>query len=254
MTIVTSHAPGTPSWVDVAVPDVDAGVAFYTGLFGWTAEDQGADAFHYHMLKQGDHSVAGLGPLQGEGAPPAWTTYVTVADADAASRAIVAAGGAVLAEPFDVMTAGRMGVFTDPTGAAIAVWQPGESIGAEVVNEPVSLAWNELNTRDRDAVAPFYATVFGWTAKAAEDSPFPYTEFQLDGRSIGGMMPMGDDWDAAIPNHWVAYFAVEDCDATVARAQELGGSLLYGPLDLPTQGRMAVLADPAGASFDVIAG
>jgi predicted enzyme related to lactoylglutathione lyase len=154
----------------------------------------------------------------------------------------------------DVMTAGRMAVFADPGGAAFAVWQAGDSIGAELVNEPVSLSWNELLTRDTAQAEAFYKAVFGWGSTTG-DQPGgpPYTQWDRDGTAIGGMMFMVPEmFPAEVPSHWMVYFAVADTDATCARCTELGGSVHVPPTDIPP-GRFSLLQDPQGAMFQVIA-
>ena len=126
-------------------------------------------------------------------------------------------------------------------------------LGAGVVNEPGAFAWNELMTREPDAAVEFYGRVLGWTAKVNANPDMPYTEFQIDGRSVAGMMPMiGDAWPAELPDHWMVYFAVEDCDVAGTKIQELGGTVSVPPTDIPGIGRFAVVSDPAGAFFSVI--
>jgi uncharacterized protein len=250
---VSEHAPGTPSWVDLASPDMDASERFYGGLFGWTADATGSveETGGYKMLQRDGRNVAGLGPIQGEGQPAMWTTYVSTDDADAVAERVREAGGQVLMEPFDVLGAGRMAVFGDAVGAVISVWQPQTHHGADVVNEPGSLCWNELAARDIDAAKRFYEAVFGWDAETNAYGDTSYTEWKLDGRSVGGMIQMNEQWPAEIPAHWMVYFAVDDIDATVARASELGGKVAVEPTDTPV-GRFAVLNDPHGAVFSVI--
>jgi predicted enzyme related to lactoylglutathione lyase len=186
MTHKESYAPGTPSWVDLGTPDLDATVAFYESLFGWKVERGGEDVGGYSMATLDGATVAGLGPLMGEGQPTAWTTYISVADADAATEKVRANGGTVLAEPMDVMDAGRMANFFDPTGAFFAIWQPGTTIGAQVVNEPGTLCWNELQTRDLEATKAFYTAVFGW---GLGGDPASYVQWQVGGQSVGAAMP-----------------------------------------------------------------
>ena len=125
----TSYEPGTPSWVDLASPDLAASASFYSSVFGWDAKDQGPESGHYHMIELRGIPVAGAGPIMMEGQPPAWTTYVSVTDADASIAKVKAAGGTVFVEPMDVLDVGRMAVFADPTGAAAAVWQPRRHLG-----------------------------------------------------------------------------------------------------------------------------
>jgi predicted enzyme related to lactoylglutathione lyase len=248
----SSYTPGTPSWVDLSTPDTSAAAAFYGGLFGWEVEESGPEFGGYRMANLRGRPVAGIGPQMQPGVPPNWATYVDTADADATAKAVAEAGGQTFVAPMDVMDVGRMAVFADPTGAAFGIWQAGKHTGAGIVNEPVSLSWNELATREPDKAIAFYRDVFGWQPMTHEMGPSSYTEFLLDGPgSIAGMMPLDDSFPAEMPAHWRVYFAVADTDATAAKATELGGAVQVPPMDIP-QGRIAALADPQGAMFNVI--
>jgi len=179
---------------------------------------------------------------------------VSVADADETAAKVTAAGGTVVVAPMDVMDIGRMAVFADPTGAVFGVWQPKSFTGADLVNEPNSLCWNEVLTRDADADKRFYPAVFGWGAgrPSFEGAPDTYTVWELDGKPVGGMMQMSDEYfPAEVPPHWSVCFAVADCDETVAKARELGATVTAEPMDMPI-GRFAGLIDPQGASFTVM--
>lgn len=261
----TEYEPGTPSWTDNASPDPAGAAKFYTGLFGWETEDrmpEDADG-EYHMASLRGKDVAAFGPQPMEGVPAAWNTYVTVADADASAKAAADAGGAVLAEPFDIFDAGRMAVLTDPAGAAFMVWQPKEMIGAQLVNEDGALSWNELITPDVEGAKAFYAAVFGWQTSAMEFAEGEYAIWHLGGvepkqggpdegaNGIGGMIS-SESMPEGTPPFWMVYFAVADTDATVAKAEQLGGSVIAPAFDAPGVGRIAVLSDPNGAAFSVI--
>lgn len=208
----------------------------------------------YRRATKNGRDVAGMMPLMQEGQPPAWSSYVAVADADATAAAVKEAGGSVLAEPMDVMELGRMAIFADPTGAVFGIWQSGTFTGAGLVNESGALAWNELNTRDVEGAKAFYGAVFGWgfeENKMGENET--YTMITLDGNPVGGMLDMDErQIPAEVPNNWLVYFAVEDTDATIAQAKERGANVLMEPIDLPV-GRFGVLTDPHGAAFAVIA-
>jgi predicted enzyme related to lactoylglutathione lyase len=247
----TSYAPGTPSWVDHAAKDLAGSNSFYGSLFGWEADDQGEDMGHYTLMRKGGKTVAGNMRAMMEGQPSAWTTYVSVEDADATVDRAKKAGAAVFVEPMDVTDIGRMAVFADPTGAAIGIWQPKTFAGAELANEAGSFAWNELNTRDVLAAKAFYTDIFGWTPNDLDMGGMQYTEWKLGDKSVAGMMTMPDMVPAEVPAHWLVYFGTEDTDATVAKASELGATTLVPPTDIPP-GRFAVLMDPDGAAFAVI--
>jgi predicted enzyme related to lactoylglutathione lyase len=251
-----SYAPGTPSWVDLGTPDIEAAIEFYGGLFGWDVpESENAEqtgGYRQAMLR--GKPVAGMMPLMQEGQPPAWSSYISVEDADATMAKVKEAGGSVMVEPMDVMDLGRMAVFADPTGAVLGVWQPGTFVGAEIVNEPGALSWNEVNTRDTAAAKDFYGSVFGWDFEDNDMGEMgTYTTLKLAGEMVGGMFDMvGRGVPEEIPAHWMIYFAVEDTDATVAQAKQAGGSVMVEPMEVPA-GRFAILTDPHGASFAVIA-
>lgn len=248
---MSTYKPGTPSWVDLGSPDPTAAAAFYSGLFGWEVQDSLPEAGGYRLADLRGKPVAGIGPQMQPG-PPYWATYIAVADADATAKAVTAAGGQTFMAPMQVMDVGKMAAFADPTGAAFGVWQAGSHLGAGIVNEPNTMCWNELATRDPKAAMPFYRDVFGWEAKTSEMGDVSYTEWQLDGRTVGGMIPMDDEhFPPEVPPNWAVYFAVDDTDATVAKAQQTGGSVLVPPTDIPV-GRFSVLADPHGAVFSVI--
>jgi predicted enzyme related to lactoylglutathione lyase len=248
---IDEYEPGTPSWVDLASPDLPASVSFYSDLFEWDADDQGPDAGGYTIFRMSGEPISGAGPVMMEGQPTAWTTYVSVADADAAVAKAKDAGAAVFVEPMDVMDVGRMAVFADPTGAAIAVWQPKAHKGAGIVSEPGALCWNELASRDTTAASAFYRSVFGWDASRSDVGDMTYYEWKLGDETIGGMMEMPSEVPAVVPSYWLAYFAVADCEAAVAKATQSGGNVTVPPTEIPA-GRFAVLSDPQGAMFGVI--
>lgn len=247
MSEVTEYAPGTPSWVDLATSDAAKASAFYCTLFGWTAEDVGGDeGGHYMMLRKDGKDVAALYTKDPEQGPPHWNTYVTVDNVDKAAERVESAGGTLIMEPFDVMDVGRMAVVQDPTAAFLALWEPRGHIGAKVVNEPGALCWNELVTSDRERASAFYGAVLGWGSHTEQMGPMTYTEFKNGENTVAGMIEM-----QGIPPHWAVYFAVTDADATVARASGLGGKVTRPAMDIPV-GRIAFLADPQGAMFNII--
>jgi predicted enzyme related to lactoylglutathione lyase len=267
------YLPGVPSWVDTSQPDPEAAVAFYSGLFGWDFEDAmppgSPGKYFIARLSGGDVAAVGSQP---EGGPPmaVWNTYVCVESADDAASKVLDAGGRVLKDPFDVMEAGRMAVFTDPEGAVFCVWQAKQHKGARIVNEPGSLNFNGLNTRDTDGAKSFYGAVFGWETLGLgggvemwrlpgygdflEQSDPGLRERMAEGGApdgfedvVAALNPIAED-QADVPAHWSVTFAVDDADEAARRAAELGGQVVVPPFDAPWV-RMTVIADPQGATF-----
>lgn len=249
----TSYAPGIPCWVDLGTPDVDAAARFYSELLGWEVpgSENVENTGGYRRATKDGADVTGLMPLMQEGQPPSWTTYVSVADANATASAVREEGGSVVVEPMDVLGLGTMAVFADPTGAVFGIWQPGTFPGAGRVNEPGALSWNELNTRDPEAAKAFYSAVFGWGTEEHEFEIGAYTTWKVGEDSIAGMLDMRGRVPDEVPPHWLTYLAVENTDAALETVNSSGGGVAFGPVDIPA-GRFAVVHDPFGAMFAVI--
>jgi uncharacterized protein len=289
------YIPGVPCWADASEPDPEAAVDFYGGLFGWEFEDlmppsadlryflaryeaPGSSIFDLSRDRHGG-DVAAVRSIP-EAAPPTamWNTYFWVDSADEAASKVRDAGGGVVIEPFDFMDACRMAVFTDPEGAAFFVWEAKEHKGARVVNDPGTLVFNGLHTRDVEAARSFYGAVFGWQTLAigggGEGWALPgygdYLErYHPEVRKrmaeagapegyeevVASINPIADD-QPDTPPHWSVTFAVDDTDAIAAKAAELGGKVIVPPFDAGWSTstytiRVAVLGDPQGATFNV---
>ena len=249
------NTPGTPSWVDLTSPDLVISSRFYGGLFGWDTAIRGSAELTggYHAFQADGRDVAGLGKLTGGDDPPSWTTYFAVHDADEIEAAVVSNGGATLVPPHDVPEVGRMALFIDPPGAVFGVWQAGDMLGAELVGAPGSMCWNQMASRNIEASKRFYGAVFGWIGATTPYETSSYTAFRLDGQDVAGMVEMDRSWPRDLPSHWMTYFGVDDCDASVEQAVALGGEVSVEPFDMPHVGRTAVLGDPHGAVFSVLA-
>lgn len=245
-----SYTPGTFCWVDLVSAHQDASKAFYTGLFGWDYQDfPVGDGAVYSVAQLEGKAVAAIVPLPDPSVPPHWNCYVSVEDADAAAARARELGATVVVPAGDVGESGRLAVIQDPQGALLSVWEPGEHFGAALVNVPGALSWNDLLTPDVEASARFYRELFGWQIDAIPGAEGQYWSIANGEIQNGGLMPSPPGAHPA----WNLYFAVEDAEATAARAGELGAETVMGPMDVPG-GRFVVLRDPQNAVFSVLDG
>jgi uncharacterized protein len=245
----TSYAPGTFSYAELATSDAVAAKTFYTALFGWSYNDQPLGGGQIYSTAQRDGKT--VAALFASEQPPHWNCYVTVESADAAAARAGELGANVLAEPFDVLTAGRMAVISDPTGAVLQVWEPRENIGAVLVNQPGALTWNDLITPDPAAAAAFYGELFGWSTDEIPDAG-GYRVIKNGERTNGGIMALDPRMGETPPN-WMPYFGHEDVERLLDEVGGHGGQVLSGPMRMPA-GTIAVLRDPQGAVFAVWSG
>jgi len=246
---------GLFGWVDLVTTDVAAAKTFYSALFGWETEDMPTPMGPaYTMCRRDGKVVAGIGPqppgMAQAGVPSMWNSYVLVEDLDATCAAVPGAGGAVVMPGMDIMTQGRMAMVADPSGAVVGLWQPQDHEGAELFNAPGSLTWNELQTRDLAAATPFYTSIFGWRWEDSGDGS-GYLVGMLDtkagdDKSNAGAMAMPEQVPAEVPSFWGVYFAVADCDATLAEATGLGAGVVFPTMEMGP-GRFAGISDPTGA-------
>ncbi len=250
---------GLFGWVDVTVDDLDAGAAFYTGLFGWEAErilspDGDSD---YVLFRNHGKLASGMAlrspEMREERLPPTWNSYVLVDDVDPIADRAADLGATVLVPPMDITDAGRMLYIQDPQGGGLGFWQPGTHHGAEGYNETGFLTWNELATRDVAGSKEFYAALMPeWSMHETEyGDGLVYTTIKLGDRDNAGLMEMGVGFPPEIPTHWGVYFVVDDAYAGAARVEELGGTVLREVIE-SSFGPIAPVADLGGAAFLII--
>jgi uncharacterized protein len=257
MTKRTEYRHGDFCWVDLGTTDATAAKKFYTGLFGWQYADMPAGPdMTYTVCNLGSQAAAGLYAMTKDmlsrGVPPHWLPHINVTSVDETTKRATQNGAKVIREPFDAMDAGRLSIMHDPTGAVVAMWQAKKHIGAQVINEPGAMCWNELATSNVDAAGKFYRATFGWTAEQMDMGPGgTYTIFKAGDERVGGMMALTPQMKG-VPPHWLTYFAVADCDGTAKKVTELGGQVLVPPTDIPEVGRFAVSRDGQGTAFAFI--
>ena len=251
----TAHQPGTFCWADLASPDSDASKNFYGQLMGWTFWDNQVDQGPLYTLCRSDgKNVCGLFEMDQEkhdgGLPPKWACYLSAANLEVALAAATSAGASVVVEPVDVGDEGRFAYITDPNGAGVGLWQPGQHIGAQVMYESGAVGWNELNPKDLSGAVQFYGEVFGWDS---HEVPGPggtaYIGFEFQGQAVGGMMTVPPEW-GEVPPGWSVYFRVENFALAVQKAQELGAAVVVPPTQFGAIS-FAFLQDPQRAFFGV---
>jgi uncharacterized protein len=248
---VTSNQPdGTPTWIDLGIPDLDRAMAFYRALFGWEFDAGPEETGRYATCLLDGRAAAGLAPNPDPDATAFWwNVYLATSDCDGTAKRVTDAGGTLVQPPMDVMDQGRMALARDPVGAQFGLWQGRARVGCEVVNEPGALVRNDLVTPNPEPARAFYAAVFDFTLDGNQDLPgFDFTFLRRpDGHEVGGVMGVPD----APASAWATTFEVADTDAVAAAATAAGGRAT-DPEDF-VYGRMAAITDPFGTEFSVIA-
>ncbi len=251
---VTKYPQGAFSWADLVSIDQSASRNFYAELMGWETQDMpmGNDQVYTLFLVDGKR-VSAVGPVPTEMADQwtssVWNNYITVDDVDRMMEKVTELGGKVIEKPFDVFEEGRMMTIHDPCGAEVVLWQPKNTIGAELVNCVGAMCWNELMTKDAAAVKDFFSKLLGWTYDT--DPASEYVSIKNGERYNGGIAQLPENMSDA-PPRWMTYFTVADIKATVAKAKELGGTVKSDIMHAPGTGDFAVIADPTGATFTAI--
>ncbi|MGW0040564.1 VOC family protein [Rhodococcus sp. NPDC003348] len=249
MSVVSTNQPlGTPTWIDLGIPDLDRAMSFYGAVFGWEFDIGPEEAGRYTMCLLRGKKVAALMPNPDPVATEFWwSVYLATADVDETVARATDAGGIVLAEPMDVMGEGRMAIVRDPSGAQFGLWQGFAHVGCELVNEPNTLLRNDLVTPNPGPARTFYSAVFDFTLDGNEDLPGMDFTFlrRPDGHEIGGIL--GDP--TASGSAWGTLFQVVDADKAVAAARAAGGTA-KNATDMK-YGRTAEITDPFGATFTV---
>ncbi|WP_394202599.1 VOC family protein [Shewanella waksmanii] len=252
---VSSYQPGQPCWVELASNDALSARHFYSALFDWGLKDMPMPEGVYTMFTLGEDDVGAMFQMPEFMAqadtPTHWGIYFAVADVAASAQLVQQHGGSVVMGPHDVGDAGSMVLCQDPEGAHFSIWQAKQHVGCMRKDENSTLCWVELACRDTQKAGEFYTKVFGWQSSVQDMSGFEYTEWHTSAGPQGGMMAMTEEW-GDLPAHWMSYFMVENCDASAAKAAELGGKVCVPPTDIANVGRFAVLNDPQGGVFSVI--
>ncbi len=249
-----NHLPGKFVWFEHVSNDIGKARAFYQPLLNWHIEAMPMGDQTYHMIMNGSQGIGGFRSAP-PGMPSHWSSYLSVADVDKSFAAATKAGAKALLAPTDFAAVGRGAAIADPTGAAVSLWKSAQGDRADVEKTPLGdWFWNELWTPDAKTALAFYEKVFGYTHDTMDMGPQGsyYLLKSADGKMRAGLM---QSTDAKTPPMWLPYVHVADCDASAAKATQLGAlSQVVPPTDIPNVGRFAVLIDPLGAALAIIRG
>ncbi|MGW9550728.1 VOC family protein [Citricoccus zhacaiensis] len=262
----TGITAGSPVWVDLGVPDLAAVQGFYQSLFGWEFEDMGPDFANYHMITRHGASVGGaMSQMESDAdQPAAWTVYLKSDDIEKSLMDTAAAGGSVIVPAMPMPGLGSMGVVITPGGEGMGIWQADGFEGFVLDGTVGAPVWFEVMSFDYDADAEYYRTVWGWEPTLLGDDGQEAGEDAGDGTgggryannhpgeaSTAGLCDAPRDWfPEGADSFWRPYFIVENADAAADLIRAEGGAVLDGPMDTPF-GRLATVADPAGATFQI---
>jgi predicted enzyme related to lactoylglutathione lyase len=251
-----SDIKGRYLWYELMTTDVDAAAAFYGEVVGWKTQSWEGGTMPYTMFMAGEEAIGGLMKLPEEaqrmGAPAHWLAYVGVPDVDEAVAKLTELDGTVLAGPLDIPQVGRIAVFKDPQGAAIAAFTPaGEPMGHDGDRQLGEFSWNELGTTDYPAAFTFYEAIFGWDKIDDMDMGEMgiYRIYGKGERSFGGMFDNSPDMPKPTGPFWLHYVKVDDCNSAVERVKANGGQVLNGPMEVPGGDLIAQCMDPQGVAF-----
>ncbi|WP_326523751.1 VOC family protein [Sphingomonas sp.] len=254
-----SNPHGTPIWYELLTADPTASKAFYDDVIGWAISDRSDQpGMDYRMIavSPGDF-VGGMMPLTSEmqagGAKPGWLFYIGVDDVDATAERLKAAGGTIHMAPFDIPGAGRAAMVADRQGVPFYIMR-GSSPESSTAWGRMAMGkcnWNELNTSDQADAQAFYADLFGWQYpdKMPMGAMGDYVFVEAAGETIGATMTAPE---GSPPPAWQFYFRAPDIEAAAARVSAGGGTVHYGPAEVPGGDRIIVASDPQGVMFGVV--
>jgi predicted enzyme related to lactoylglutathione lyase len=251
----SEHHVGKVIWADLVAPDLAAAERFYSGLFGWTFQTFHTGDTDYAVARLGGRPVAGVvqRPIpSGEHRQPAWLTFIAVRDVDAAQRIALSHGAKVLAEPRTYAGRGRQAVFTDPEGAVFAILASNSGDPPDYLAEPGEWIWSSLLARDPGQEAAFYQDVFDYDVfDLPSNDGLEHVILSSDDYARAGVNSLPSDSARRHP-HWLNFVRVGDAADSAAKAVALGGRMLVEPRIDRHGGKLAVVADPAGAPIGLM--
>ena len=257
---------GSWIWYELMSPDPEGSKAFYEAVVGWAMTTGHGDSDNYRFLTAPDGAMVGgllrlTKDMTDHGARPCWLGYIGVDNTDASVASIEAAGGKTLMPANDIEMAGRVAMVADPGGAPFYVMTPkpppgsegGQSTAFSAGKSSGHCGWNELMAGDAAREIGFYTGQFGWSLPEPMDmgAMGKYQFIAHDGVTTGAIMQKMPQVPAPV---WSHYFWVPSIEAAKAKADELGGQVINGPMEVPGDDWIIQGIDPQGALFALVGG
>ncbi|MDO7843719.1 VOC family protein [Sphingomonas immobilis] len=250
---------GMPIWYELITPDIEKAKTFYGDIVGWTTTSfPGLGGEPYTIWNADGAGIGGVVTVPDWTSGPTWLAYFHVADVDAKSADVAAAGGKILMPAQDIPMVGRIALVEDAQGVLFYLMRPDPAMeGHENVSYSAtklgSCSWNELVVPDQKKALPFYKDLLGWVSNEAMPmGPMgDYSFLDVGDTRIGAVM---DRSAPEQPVKFIFYFAIPDVDAAVDKVKAGGGSIIMGPMDVPGGQRIILCIDPTGASVGFVSG
>lgn len=243
--------PGKFVWADLVTDDVLTAQKFYTGLFGWTFYDYGG----YIVGRNEDRPLCGMFQRprpKDRVAQPRWFGYISVGSVERAQRAVMKAGGQVLAAPQKMPKRGEQVVFADAEGAMFGVVKSSSGDPEDFLAGPGDWIWIQLLSRDARKAAEFYRAVAGYEI-IENTAPGKLSDYVLtsEGYARATVRTISSP-DPKVQPTWLPFVRVQSVSESVVKAIQLGGKALIEPKPDLFDGRVAVIADPTGAAIGLL--
>lgn len=237
-----NYTPGRVTWRELMTTDVERARAFYSEAFNWKIEAgmEMGDAGTYFLIKSGEKQVGGL--MKSPAPMSFWGSVVSVLDTDAAVAKASALGAKVLMPATTLPGVGRYATISDADGAVISMLHDEGGDPAPGIPKLSEFCWETLSTADVARASAFYTQVFGWQSGVG---PNGVTMFSTHGTPETGVADV--QTAHGYPPHWMTYVVVEKIESARARVEGLGAKVIVPLIELPSIGRIAVIADPTGA-------
>jgi predicted enzyme related to lactoylglutathione lyase len=244
--------PGKFIWADLVTDDVARARSFYGQLFGWQFFSVGG----YVIGMNDSYPMCGMfqkeRPTNDAKAKPRWIGYISVSDVGKAEKSAKKAGGRTVIPKQNFPKRGEQAVLADPEGALFGVMRSSGGDPEDSLAGPGDWIWMQLLSLDAQKAGQFYGAVGGYDVveNTVSDRLNDYV-LVSKGFARATIRRLAVRREEVNPT-WLPYVRVENVDETVTKARQLGGKVLVEPKPELLGGKVAVIADPGGATFGIL--